>query len=101
VPLFVKLFDSPKFIPAAEGGCAKNTSFWLWLRGASPHKPAGENIAGTADLASRKVNGFWVEVCQVVLISESVLAENPIDCRIFFADNLERKTESGIGGKNP
>jgi hypothetical protein len=30
-----------------------------------------------------------------------LLAENPIDCRIFFADNARRKTESGIGGKNP
>jgi hypothetical protein len=47
------------------------------------------------------VNGFWVGVCQVVLISEQELAENPIDCRIFFADNPGRKTESGIGGKNP
>jgi hypothetical protein len=62
---------------------------------------AVKNIAGTADLATRKVNGFWVDVCQVVLISEPVLAENPIDCRIFFADNARRKTESGIGGKNP
>jgi hypothetical protein len=47
------------------------------------------------------VNGFWVAVCQGVPISETVLAKNPIDCRIFFADNPERKTESGIGGKNP
>jgi hypothetical protein len=29
-----------------------------------------------------------------------LLAENPIDYRIFFADNPQRKTESGIGGKN-
>jgi hypothetical protein len=48
-----------------------------------------------------KVNGFWVGVCQDVLISEPLLAENPIDCRIFFADNTRRKTESGVGGKNP
>jgi len=48
----------------------------------------------------RNVNGFWAFVCQDVLISEILLAENPIDCRIFFADNPQRKTESGIGGKN-
>jgi hypothetical protein len=53
------------------------------------------------NLAARKVNGFWVAACQDVLISEQTLAENPIDCRIFFADNARRKTESGIGGKNP
>jgi hypothetical protein len=47
------------------------------------------------------VNGFWVAVCQDVLFSSETLAENPIDCRIFFADNARRKTESGIGGKNP
>jgi hypothetical protein len=64
-----------------------------------PHKPSSQNIAGRPNLAA-KVNGFWVRVCQDVLISESLLAENPIDCRIFFADNTRRKTESGIGGKN-
>jgi len=72
------------------------TSNW-----AVPHKPSGQNIARTARPAARKVNGFWVGVCQVVLISEQELAENPIDCRIFFADNPGRKTESGVGGKNP
>jgi hypothetical protein len=78
------------------------------------HKPTGQNIAETlchTILRSRKslgqktwlrkVNGFWVRVCQDVLISEPLVAENPIDCRIFFADNTQRKTESGIGGKNP
>jgi len=69
-------------------GCATQ-AFW------SKHSRDGP------DLAARKVNGFWVGVCQVVLISEPLLAENPIDCRIFFADNARRKTESGIGGKNP
>jgi len=53
------------------------------------------------DLPTREVNGFWGGVCQDVLISEPVLAKNSIDCRIFFADNTRRKTESGIGGKNP
>jgi hypothetical protein len=57
------------------------------------------NIAGTARLAARKVNGFWVAVCQDGPFRSATLAENPIDCRIFFADNPERKTESGIGGK--
>jgi hypothetical protein len=52
-------------------------------------------------MAARNVNGFWVRVCQVVAISEPVLTKNLIDCRIFFADNPGRKTESGIGGKNP
>jgi hypothetical protein len=51
--------------------------------------------------AARNVNGFWVMVCQDVLISEALLTKNPVDCRIFFADNPRRKTESGIGGKNP
>jgi hypothetical protein len=46
-----------------------------------------------------KVNGFWAAVCQYVPSRAKSLAENPIDCRIFFADNPERKTESGIGGK--
>jgi hypothetical protein len=54
-----------------------------------------------SDLAARKANDFWVRICQDVLISEPVPAKNPIDCRIFFADNAGRKTESGIGGKNP
>jgi hypothetical protein len=80
------LLGSPRFIPAAEGGCApKNISFWLRLRGAAPHKPAGENIAETADLAARKVNGFWAAVCQYVPFRAESLAKNPIDCRIFFA----------------
>jgi hypothetical protein len=47
------------------------------------------------------MNGFWVFVCQAVPFRAVSLAENPIDCRIFFADNPQRKTESGIGGKNP
>jgi hypothetical protein len=47
------------------------------------------------------MNGFWVGICQDVLISEWASAENSIDCRIFFADNPGRNTESGIGGKNP
>ncbi|HZD08981.1 MAG TPA: hypothetical protein VE176_12075, partial [Candidatus Limnocylindrales bacterium] len=50
---------------------------------------------------ARNVNGFWVIVCQYVRFRDGSLAENPIDCRIFFADNPQRKTESGIGGKNP
>jgi hypothetical protein len=50
---------------------------------------------------NKNAHGFWAFVCQDVLISETLLAENPIDCRIFFADNPQRKTESGIGGKNP
>jgi hypothetical protein len=54
---------------------------------------------GRLDLAARKVNGFWVGVCQDVPFRSASLAENPIDCRIFFADNPGRKTESGIGGK--
>jgi hypothetical protein len=48
-----------------------------------------------------QVNGFWVALCQDVLFPSETLAENPIDYRIFFADNPGRKTESGIGGKNP
>ena len=48
---------------------------------------------------NKNAHGFWAFVCQDVLISETLLAENPIDCRIFFADNPGRKTESGIGGK--
>jgi hypothetical protein len=50
---------------------------------------------------SRNVNGFWAFVCQDVLFRTVSPAENPIDFRIFFADNARRKTESGIGGKNP
>jgi hypothetical protein len=50
---------------------------------------------------ARKVNGFWVVVCQYVPFRAEVSAENPIDCRIFFADNPQRKIESGIGGKKP
>jgi hypothetical protein len=105
-PIRQILLGSRRFIPAAEGGCApKNISFWLRLRRAVPHKPSGQNITGTArpsrDLAARKVNGFWGGVCQDVPFRSATLAENPIDCRIFFADNARRKTESGIGGKNP
>jgi hypothetical protein len=50
---------------------------------------------------ARNVNGFWAFVCQDVPFRAEASAENPIDCRIFFADNPRRKTESGIGGKNP
>jgi len=66
---------------------------------AAPHKPSGQNT-GRPDPSWRKVNGFWVGVCQDGLFRSASLAENPIDCRIFFADNTRRKTESGIGGKN-
>jgi hypothetical protein len=41
------------------------------------------------------------KMAQDVLFRARSLTENPIDCRIFFADNTRRKTESGIGGKNP
>jgi len=40
------------------------------------------------------------KTAQDVLFRAGTMAENPIDCRIFFADNTRRKTESGIGGKN-
>jgi len=50
---------------------------------------------------ARNADGFWVVVCQDVLISETLLAKNPIDCRIFFAYNPQSTTESGIGGKDP
>jgi hypothetical protein len=49
---------------------------------------------------AENVNGFWVFGCQDVPFRAGTLAENRIDCRIFFADNPQRKTESGIGGKN-
>ena len=71
----------------AEGGCA--------TRFLPNHK------SNLAEIGAEKVNGFWVFVCQDVLFSERASPENPIDCRIFFADNPQRKTESGIGGKNP
>jgi hypothetical protein len=45
--------------------------------------PGGSDAAKTA----QNVNGFWVMVCQVVPIRAEESAENPIDCRIFFADN--------------
>jgi len=60
-----------------------------------PQDPTGRKIG------AERVNGFWVAVCQDVPFSELGSAENPIDCRIYFADNPQRKTESGIGGKNP
>jgi hypothetical protein len=47
-----------------------------------------------------KVNGFWVGVCQDVPFRTQASAKNPIDCRIYFADNARRKTESGVGGRN-
>jgi hypothetical protein len=36
---------------------------------------------------AQNVNGFWVAVCQYVPFRAEASAENPIDCRIFFADN--------------
>jgi hypothetical protein len=91
--------------PQPRAAALQKTFLWLRLRRAEPHEPCGQNIAGTArpsqDLATRNVNGFWVVVCQYVRFRAEASAENPIDCRIFFADNPQRKTESGIGGKNP
>jgi len=81
-------------------GCVTQALQSEHSRDGVPHDPCEAAVSWSENLA-RKVNGFWVEVCQGVLISESVLVENPIDCRIFFADNTRRKTESGIGGKNP
>jgi hypothetical protein len=100
--LFVKFFSVSKdYPPQPEGGCAPKTFFWLRLRRAEPHEPCGQNMAGRSDLAARNVNGFWVVVCQYVPFRAVTLAENPVDCRIFFADNARRKTESGVGGKSP
>ena len=45
--------------------------------------------------------GHAGRTAQDVLFRAEALAKNPIDCRIFFADNARRKTESGVGGKNP
>lgn len=47
------------------------------------------------------LSDFWVFVCQDVPFRAGSLAENPIDCRIFFADNPLWKTGSGAGGKTP
>jgi hypothetical protein len=66
-----------------------------------PHDPRENRNFLIGKTWPEKVNGFWVRICQAVPISETILVENPIDCRIFFADNAGRKTESGIGGKNP
>jgi hypothetical protein len=49
-------------------------------------------LAITANLLIRKiwdekVNGFWVGVCQDVPFRTQASAKNPIDCRIYFADN--------------
>src|SRR5882724_10664141 len=57
-----------------EVGCATQSP-------SEPQNPTGRKIG------AENVNVFWVWVCQDVLFSERASVENPIDCRIFFADN--------------
>jgi hypothetical protein len=64
-----------------------STNFRTQPGAAVPHDPCETINQPGQKIWLEKVNGFWVRVCQVVLISEGVLAENPIDCRIYFADN--------------
>lgn len=46
-----------------------------------------QHSAISGKIEPKKVNVFWVALCQYVLFRAETLAKNPVDCRIYFADN--------------
>jgi hypothetical protein len=68
------------------GGRLRSTLSFLFAPSALCHTgiPLQKHFAKNH---ARNVNGFWAVVCQYVPFRAESSAENPIDCRIFFADN--------------
>jgi hypothetical protein len=58
----------------------------LYRRSKDLLHPAAEQVI-FCEKSCSKCEGFWVVVCQYVPFRAEDSAENPIDCRIFFADN--------------